>query len=63
MDKLKACRNEVRRLIKKTTYSSYDKKHNLMVATYGQFAEYEKLISKLMLVLLLIALHKEDDTS
>lgn len=45
MDKVSNCREDLRRLIKKSAFAKDGKKrYNLMIATFGKLAEFERLL-------------------
>ena len=45
MDKISDCKKELRRLIKKSAFAKdTEKRYNLMIATFGKLAEFERLL-------------------
>lgn len=47
MDKILNCKNELRRLIKKSAFAKGKGiRYNLMIATYGKLAEFERLLTQ-----------------
>lgn len=46
MNKISDCKKELRRLIEKSAFAKgAEKRYNLMIATFGKLAEFERLLT------------------